>query len=232
MLWNVYKGKKSAWQKDFSRLHVLYDLLLLQEAKLQLRGEWPETYDRGYHWVFGESFALARCGSSCGVLTGSRAQVDSAFNRHGPIREPLLKTPKSAVFTYYPIEGFACSLLIVNAHLINFRRTQAFCLHLEQITTVIANHRGPVLFAGDFNTWSPTRTANLLTAMQRVGLFQVELSNERRRLLRLDYIFTRQIEVREALLLHDIKSSDHLPLSLWFRLRLPREVSGQTPPET
>ncbi len=218
LLWNIYKGKKTAWQGDFARLHVLYDVLLLQEAKLHLETGLPEGYDPGYHWVFGESFTLARGGHSCGVLTGSRIQADSVFNRHGPIPEPLLKTPKSAVFAYYPLAQSALKLLIVNAHLINFRSTRAFYLHLEQITDLLSGHEGPVLFAGDFNTWNPTRLKILADAMLSVGLSQVVFRNEKRRFLLLDHIFIRQIEIREALLLHDIKSSDHIPLSIWFRI--------------
>ncbi|HEY9839929.1 MAG TPA: hypothetical protein V6D23_05725, partial [Candidatus Obscuribacterales bacterium] len=66
LIWNIFKSKKRGWDVDFSRLHPVYDLLLLQEAKINF-SESIEVYDPDYSWVFGESFALDRCGSSCGV---------------------------------------------------------------------------------------------------------------------------------------------------------------------
>jgi len=216
--WNVFKSKKRDWAQDFVRLHSIYDILLLQEAKLNLSAPPFESYDPDYSWVFGESFVLDRCGSSCGVLTGSRIHADQAFNRHGPIREPLLNTPKSSAFAYYPILESAERLLIINAHLINFRTLKAFKQQLGQITEVIFEHSGPVLFAGDLNTWSVSRKDELLNEMAKAGLSNVVFANEKRKFLLLDYIFVRGLLVKEAHLLYDIRSSDHLPLAMWFCL--------------
>ena len=218
MSWNVFKSKKKDWAQDFVRLHSIYDILLLQEAKLNLAAPPFESYDPDYSWVFGESFVLDRCGSSCGVLTGSRIHADQAFNRHGPIRDPLLNTPKSSAFAFYPIWGRQERFLIINAHLINFRTLRAFEQQLQQIIHVIAEHAGPVLFAGDLNTWSASRKSLLLREMENSGLSNVTFANEKRKFLLLDYIFVRDLTVKEAHLLYDIRSSDHLPLAMWFSL--------------
>lgn len=219
MSWNVFKSKKKDWAQDFVRLHSIYDILLLQEAKLNLAAPPFESYDPDYSWVFGESFVLDRCGSSCGVLTGSRIHADQAFNRHGPIREPLLNTPKSSAFAFYPILDRKERFLIINAHLINFRTLRAFEQQLQQIIHVIAEHDGPVLFAGDLNTWSASRRSLLLNEMEQSGLSNVSFANEKRKFLLLDYIFVRGLSVKEAHLLYDIRSSDHLPLAMWFSLK-------------
>ena len=222
LIWNIFKSKKRGWDVDFSRLHPVYDLLLLQEAKINF-SESIEVYDPDYSWVFGESFALDRCGSSCGVLTGSRIQQQHAFNRHGPVREPFVNTPKSTSFAYYAIEDQPCKLLVINSHFINFRQSSAFERQLEQVVSVISDHDGPVLFAGDFNTWNGRRRGHLLDAMQALGLESVVFANESRTFMLLDYIFTRGLRVREAHLLHFIQTSDHLPLSMWFDI--PKEDS-------
>lgn len=219
--WNIYKGRKKNWQEDFQRLHAIYDILLLQEAKINFKSADLSQYDPDYSWVFGESFALNKCGSSCGVLTGSRIHSQHAFNRHGPIREPLLNTPKSSIFSFYPIAAAEDPLLMINAHFINFRNLKAFLKQLEQIEQGLAQHSGPVLFAGDFNTWSAGRKRALFQSMANQGLHPVIFANENRKFFLLDHIFYRGLKIREAHLLHDIRSSDHVPLALWFRLEKP-----------
>lgn len=217
LIWNIYKGKKRGWEMDFTRLHPVYDLLLLQEAKINFH-QTIDHYDPDYSWIFGESFALERCGSSCGVLTGSRVQQQHAFNRHGPVREPFLNTPKSTAFSYYGIENQSNRLLVINSHFINFRQSSAFESQLQQVALIIQAHQGPVLFAGDFNTWNARRRKLLEAVMYTSQLETVVFANESRTFLYLDHIFTRGLKVREAHLLHFIQSSDHLPLSLWFEI--------------
>lgn len=215
--WNIFKSKKRGWQQDFTRLHPIYDLILLQEAKINFQ-EPIDHYDPAYSWIFGESFALDRCGSSCGVLTGSKVHQQHAYNLHGPVTEPFVKTPKSTAFAHYPILDQAQSLLVINSHFINFRQSSAFERQLRQVSLEIQTHQGPVLFAGDFNTWMPRRLKSLRQAMEALQLEQVVFSNESRNFLMLDHIFTRGLKVKEAQLLHFIQSSDHVPLSMWFQI--------------
>lgn len=216
--WNIFKSKKKGWQLDFSRLHPVYDLLLLQEAKINFQQESIDHYDPDYSWIFGESFALDRCGSSCGVLTGSRIHQQHAFNRHAPVREPFIHTPKSTAFAYYGIQDQHLRLLVINSHFINFRQSSAFERQLRQVAEVIDSHGGPILFAGDFNTWNGRRRNFLLEMMETHGMQNVTFENESRHFMTLDYIFTRGLKVKEAHLLHFIQSSDHLPLSMWFEI--------------
>ncbi len=215
--WNILKSKRKKWQRDFEILHPQFDLLLLQEAKVNF-DEPINHYDPEYSWAFGESFALDRCGSSCGVMTGCKIDFESAFNRHGPIREPFLNTPKSTAFTFFPIADHSEQLLVINSHFINFRQNEAFEQQLEQIVSVIDLHKGPLLFAGDFNTWNRRRRRLLLETLQDHNLRPVNFENDTRWLLVLDYVFVRQIEVSDAKILDGIQSSDHLPLSLTFQI--------------
>lgn len=217
--WNVFKNKKPRWAEDFQKIHPVYDLLMLQEAKVNFQTQNFEVYDLEYAWHFGESFALNKCGSSCGVLTGSQIQEAQAINKHGPIREPFLRTPKSTIFTYYPIKDMGEELLVINTHFVNFRSSKAFEKQLNQVMEMITVHSGPLIFAGDFNTWSKKRMTFLDHHMLDAGLNMVQFTNESRRFLLLDHIFTRGMDIKNAHLLHDIKSSDHLPLSFWFSFR-------------
>lgn len=216
--WNAFKGKKKGWETDFSRLSSIYDLILLQEARIDFSNINPNTYSPLFNWVFGESFELEAQRESCGVLTGSPIQEVKAFNRHAPITEPFLNTPKSTAFSYYDIEGREDTLLIINAHFINFRSHYAFEKQLQQVVKVVDQHQGPILFAGDFNTWSKKREQSLLKTLSAHGLYHVDFHNDARRFLTLDYIFQRKLLIKEAHMLYDIKSSDHTPLTLWFEI--------------
>ncbi|MBF2053765.1 MAG: endonuclease/exonuclease/phosphatase family protein [Candidatus Sericytochromatia bacterium] len=219
MSWNIFKSKRKGWQHDFARLHPMYDLLLLQEAKINFNQN-IDHYDPDYSWLFGESFLLNRCGSSCGVLTGSRIHHDSAFNLHGPVPEPILKTPKSTAFAYYPVADRDSQMLVINSHFINFRQTLAFQRQLHQVLEVIDLHTGPILFAGDFNTWNARRRRMLMEALSEHGLQHVAFPDDPRNFLTLDYIFVRGLKISRAELLKDIISSDHKPLSVAFEIPL------------
>lgn len=219
MSWNIFKSKRKGWQHDFARLHPIYDLLLLQEAKINFNHQIAH-YDPDYSWLFGESFLLNRCGSSCGVLTGSRIHQQTAFNRHGPVPEPILKTPKSTAFAYYPIQNLDSQMLVINSHFINFRQTLAFQRQLEQVLEVIDVHQGPILFAGDFNTWNRRRRDMLMSALSEQGLHHVAFPDDPRNFLRLDYIFVRGLNIQQAQLLNQVSTSDHKPLSVAFEIPL------------
>lgn len=216
LIWNIFKSKKKKWLADFAQLHPLFDIFLLQEARLNFQIPW-NPFANHLRWIFGESFNQHRNGNAFGVLTGSRVQESQAFNKHGPVREPLLNTPKSSAFSYYPIQNRSEQLLLINTHFINFRTSQAFLRQLEQVAQIIATHQGPLLLAGDFNTWSRQRTQLLIGYMRSLNLEAVRFANERRLVL-LDYIFIRELTVTEAHLLPHIRSSDHTPLTVSFKI--------------
>lgn len=218
LIWNIFKSKKKRWKSDFDQIHRRFDLLLLQEAKIDFNHHTIEDYDPNYNWVFGESFILNKCGSSCGVLTGSKIKESHAFNIHDSTREPILQTPKSTAFTYYPIRNQTWELLVINTHFINFRTRKAFEVQLKQITEFIGNHSGPVLFAGDFNSWSGGRTKELFRAMENYGLKHAKMENERRSFLMLDHVFSRYLRIDRARLMPEINSSDHIPLNISFKI--------------
>ena len=102
-----------------------------------------------------------RQGSATGVTTASKVSANSVDNppdfvRSQP-REPFSRTPKMALISQYPIAGSADQLMVVNVHSINFVVTSKFETQLQQIEEAISSHRGPLLLAGDFNTWISSR---------------------------------------------------------------------------
>jgi endonuclease/exonuclease/phosphatase (EEP) superfamily protein YafD len=69
-------------------------------------------------------------------------------------------TPKVSLITEYPLPN-GKTLLAVNVHLLNFESWEPFMLRsqLEDLERVMAQHEGPMIMAGDFNTWSEVRLA-------------------------------------------------------------------------
>ena len=73
-------------------------------------------------------------------------------------REFRVTAPKVSLVTEYPLSKRE-NLLAVNVHLLNFERwsVKKISHQLEDLKTIIANHSGPIVMAGDFNTWNQKR---------------------------------------------------------------------------
>ena len=113
------------------------------------------------------------------------------------VYEPLALLPKSSLLTYYPIKNTQQTLLVANIHAINFTLgTGRFTQQLLEIKEILAQHSGPIVFAGDFNTWSDQREAVLdqIIGDKKSGLLKVEFTSTVEHLAwrrRLDHIFFR-----------------------------------------
>ena len=167
--------------------------------------------------------AFAVHGLTRGVLVAARvAPVDGRELR---AMEPLFPIPKSAIVTHFRLAGQAQPLAVVNLHGINFSPgVRAFRAQLEAISRELPWHEEPVIFAGDFNTWSERRQDELRAVMNRLGLVEIELrSDARRRAFRhhLDHLFVRGFSVVDASS-PKLKSSDHNPLLVRLAAQPPR----------
>ncbi|MGP1923457.1 MAG: endonuclease/exonuclease/phosphatase family protein [Arsenophonus sp. NEOnobi-MAG3] len=69
-------------------------------------------------------------------------------------KEALLCLPKSALITVYPLYNTR-NLMIINIHTVNFSfGVDIYSRQLPTIGEHIKRYQGPVVFAGNFNTWS------------------------------------------------------------------------------
>jgi len=114
----------------------------------------------------------------------------------------------------FPLEK-GDSLLLINAHLINFEwGISTYQTQLEQLFSFVENHQGPL------NAWNERRLNLVNNLIQKYGLDSVALTqDERVRFLGypLDYIFTRGVKVVSATS-EVVTSSDHNPLLMEFEL--------------
>lgn len=222
LVWNLFKGKKiTSFKEDFYKISQKKDFLLLQEAMLDHR--MPEFF-RGHpdpmHWKQGFSFEYLN-GNKTGILTASRSRGQDIELVRSEVRELGFWTPKSTLVSRYSIAQSTERLLVVNTHAINFTWLPSFKSFLLQLEPFFKEHRGPILFAGDFNTWNGSRWEHLCDFVQNYGLKEFHFAEDPRR-LKLDHIFIRGLQIKEAKILNWIKSSDHYPLEIIIKIDIPR----------
>ncbi|OUC11797.1 MAG: hypothetical protein B0A82_26080 [Alkalinema sp. CACIAM 70d] len=231
--WNIAKNNHDlAWYRDFTTLLRTYQphLVFLQEVRLcAQRRHFPALTELA--WSFAPNFLDAYHNAYSGVLTAApvpSAQRQAILTTH---HEPIAKTPKVALCTEYaiapsgdqPTHSHPDRLLTVNAHLINFVELKKFQAQLDTLEQRMADHDGPIVFSGDFNTWSRSRWHCLQQMTQRLGLTQavfplLDALQIKRFFLSppLDYVFYRGFRQTASMakVIGNIHSSDHKPLLL------------------
>lgn len=216
--WNMYKASRRGWLEDMETLAKDADFILLQEAMLHGDRAHPFHVSSGFEWVMGQSFAYSMLDRTSGVKTGSRIAALSRRLVRSEDHEPIIDLPKSILATEYDILNTAGNLLMLNIHAINVARTSKFARQIAQMEALVAAHAGPVVLAGDFNTWNPRRRGVLRKAINRLGLARVPVAAPQWRHLGqvLDHVFYRGVTVKSAAALTAIRSSDHIPLRVEF----------------
>ena len=214
--WNIYKGNNDNWAEDLLAFIEERDIVTLQEAHLSDELESVLARQK-YHWILNVAFNLYDRPS--GVMTASRvAALDSCGMRD---IEPLIRAHKTTLVSFYPIKGIRKTLLVANIHGINFTLgTSAYKSQIEHLFNMVRDHEGPVVIAGDFNTWSRARLEIVQEQVAGAGLNSLDYSTQVRTRVfgnALDHVFFRGLEP----LAHDswqVDSSDHNPTRVDFRL--------------
>jgi endonuclease/exonuclease/phosphatase (EEP) superfamily protein YafD len=215
--WNLHKNEDPGWDRDLARFAAASDLVLIQEASLTDRLQ-DVLSDAGLDWLLASSFKLN--GRETGVLNAARAPSVGGCTQRS--FEPLLRLPKSAVITQYAVDGAPGTLAVANIHSINFSLGLGeYRAQLEAVAAELAGHRGPVIFAGDLNTWNASRLEVVMEVTKSIGLSPVLPENDTRtRFLgqQVDYMFVRGLDVVDAQA-PAVDSSDHNPVLATLRVR-------------
>jgi len=214
--WNLHKESDKGWQKDLRALSRASDIVLLQEVTLN-----PEVRellrDVDLDWVMASSFAFGD--DDIGVLSASRVRPLKSCTQR--VVEPVLRLPKSAVISWFGLVGSTDTLAVVNVHAINFSLSvESYTQQMRAIGDALATHTGPVIFAGDFNTWSAARTQVVADVAQRLGLEEIKFAEDKRTLFfgkQLDHILVRGLRVVSASAI-PVTSSDHNPVTATLQL--------------
>lgn len=209
LIWNVHKGLDHGWQEELENLAQGKDFLLLQEA----------TNTQNLAEKFSSQFPTALYATAFAYLTQqSGVQILSKFSPHfycaGAEVEPWIRIPKVGEAMTFPLAN-GQALLVVNVHLINFEiNLAAYRQQLSRLMSLVNRHHGPIVLAGDFNSWNGYRLALIRELAKQYDLQEVNFSQDHRlRFLDypLDHVFLRGLSVTSATT-RPTEASDHAPL--------------------
>jgi endonuclease/exonuclease/phosphatase (EEP) superfamily protein YafD len=216
LTWNIHKEGDAGWQRDLDAFVRRHDVVLLQEVVLQdsLR---RIIEDSGMRWVMASSFLYQ--GNDIGVLTAARVMPQGTCTER--VVEPLIRLPKSAAISWFRVAGLSSTLAVVNVHAINFSLSLgAYRAQFAALGDALAAHRGPIIFAGDLNTWTDARAEAVEAFAARLGLRAIPFAEDKRSLFlgkQLDHLYIRGLEVVNAAAI-PVTSSDHNPVAATLRV--------------
>jgi endonuclease/exonuclease/phosphatase (EEP) superfamily protein YafD len=216
--WNLHKSADEGWQRDLGRFAHESDVVLLQEALLD--DELRRALDAaGLRWALASSFAIN--GRDAGVLTATRVRPAALCTQWTP--EPLYSLPKSTLIARFRLAGRNDTLAIANLHAINFTlyAAGAYREQLAAIRSELSAHEGPIVVAGDFNTWNDERRAAVEEMARGLSLVAVAFEPDARQRFgghAVDHIFVRGLDVVAATAIA-VTSSDHNPIFATLRVR-------------
>jgi endonuclease/exonuclease/phosphatase (EEP) superfamily protein YafD len=216
LTWNIHKQGDRGWQQDLRSFAAGTDVLLLQETVLDTVLQ-QMIADAGMRWVMASSFIYGNL--DMGVLTASRAEPIASCTQR--VVEPLLRLPKSAVVSWFPLRGETTTLAVVNVHAINFSLSLgAYRTQLRAIGDALAHHRGPIIVAGDLNTWTDARVDAVRDLARQLQLTEVPFLADRRSHFfghELDHVYTRELATLASSVTR-VTSSDHNPVAATLRV--------------
>lgn len=207
-VWNVHKLPLEVALHQCGLPSV--DVWALQEAAW----EWPQTLQMD--GVMAPNLRTRR--AHYGVWTGSRYRLQPLQQFLTRRRELRLLTRKAALLSAHP-RADGSPIWLLNVHMLLSRSRRIFEEELAALLVPLAGHRGPLIVAGDFNTWSRARLHSLHQHMAALGLTAVmpqqahRLKAHRGRVL--DHLFYRGLNLIEARVL-STPCSDHAPIVATF----------------
>lgn len=219
-VWNIYKGEKKDWYKDFHKIANSADLFATQEFFDSESVEYTYSVRSNDEVLIGLAYGISFWGVT-GVATVSKVASNSQKNLRTIAREDFsIKTYKTSLISKYPIADYPHDLLFVNVHLLNSVDVNIYAKEINRVGHQIKNHTGPVVVAGDFNSWSE-REAAVNKWAKKWGLNEVRFSPDNRtrfgKSKPIDRIFYKGLEVIDSWSAK-VKTSDHNPLGVKLKV--------------
>lgn len=218
--WNILKAKKADFLNDLKQISAQKELVAIQEFYQE---DEFQTYLNSLN-IFGTltatSFIYSSEDKATGVAIQSTAMPSGSSFIRTTNREVIIGTPKVSLTSTYKFKGCDTSLMLINTHAINFVKNTQFFFEMQKISNHIDVHKGPMIWAGDFNTWNKKRLRKLDEITKKLGLVQAKLKDAKFikafRGNPLDHIYYRGLKMKKGQVLKNIYSSDHKPLTASF----------------
>ncbi len=214
-VWNMQKGAHPDSYADLSRLAAGKDLVLIQEARLEQQP--VDALNDANYWSFAPGYKTDS--ASTGVMTLSTTAP--LTHCHLSDREPWLRSPKAIGITHFGLESTDQTLAVVNVHAVNFTiGIEDFQRQLTKVVEALTEHDGPVILAGDFNTWRDQRMDILYSIAEQLELDELSFESDNRVTpfgSIVDHVFVRGLNTVETST-EIVDSSDHNPMSITLSL--------------
>ena len=167
--------------------------------------------DKPLHQTFVPGYTTAELATGVMTLSSSAPSMSCDFTSW----EPWLGTPKATSVTEFSLANRGDRLLAINLHAVNFALGVAdFQRQFDALREVLGNHRGPIILAGDLNTWSDERRTLVTNFMEQYDLTPVAFTPDLRTRYfgqALDHLYVRGMRAESARVL-PVSTSDHNPL--------------------
>ena len=218
LCWNVHKHNDDQkfiryLEKQVRQKKI--DLLMFQEA----------TFKNGErfalpHFSYDAAANLEFNGKFYGVLTASSvgSLYANAYLSEG--QEAFIGPHKSMLLSSYGFKDKS-KLLVLNIHAINFRENTRYNKEVARFFDFIELYEGPLIIAGDFNTWNKKRFDKLHENAKKLKMKAVTFAkssavksfwgND------LDHIFYKGLELLDSSVDKAEALSDHNPLFATFK---------------
>lgn len=223
VVWNTFKGRRRQYYPLLAEHTRAADLILLQEFCHDplLERHHATIFDKRDADMAVSFYTRPDHGAPTGVCTISAVRARRTRFLLSRYFEPVTRTPKMAMCSYYACGRAGCELLVLNSHGINFRLRRPFRDQLHQLAEQIVAHRGPVILVGDFNTWEKGRVRMLDAVAAEAGLARVHFPPGVKAVRKheLDRVYVRGGAVGGQRVIRDRAASDHSMLA--FRFTLP-----------
>ena len=210
LVWNVYKGQKPAFRSTFNELTKNVDLVILSEVVLDQKVG-PALLDlAGFGWVLSANFLMANRVPT-GPAIGSAVHPKNVRYKKTVAREPFVGSPKTTVIAEFPIAGSKDTLLVAGIHGINFTPDVTLRDQVNDISKEFRKHRGPIIFAGDFNIRNQARFDYVNQVATEHGLSRAPWQNDYAIYYQFDDAFTKGLNVKWAEIISEVEGigSDH-----------------------
>ncbi|MCK5880227.1 MAG: hypothetical protein KAG18_00045 [Sinobacterium sp.] len=218
LVWNIYKGLGGEqFEQDLTDLDARTHISCLQEVLAEGDPNLPRCIGlQNSH--YGISYKR-QDGLFEGVLSASRYKLlEDCVAIKSIGREPITKTPKTALVSFVEVEN-GQTLLLINIHMLLFKRASQFYKELKCVFKVCEKYRHyPAIFCGDFNTFLPWQLLLLDAVLKREGFYRCKPEYRPRGSRYLDHVYARGLRLVELQIVDTISSSDHFPLLCEFTI--------------
>lgn len=216
-VWNIFKGNGGQhFMNDYRQFLSDLDIVLVQEA-LVSRHSLKSLHRPGFKMIHCASYERMD-GLRDGVMTLSRlSHVGQPDRVRSLYAEPVFGTPKVSLISTYRLSPEK-TLLVANVHSTLFRSLGRAREEIDQLIDKLHSHNGPMVVAGDFNTFQERYLLHLKDCLLQVGLQMAQIPQDPRKKdsAKLDHIFSRGLFLERAKVEKRLVSSDHYPLKAIF----------------